>query len=230
MADHSHVDQGEHDGQSDNGDIGPIIGESSCDDIKRGNSVMLDEENSFHGNDATDSADGMTATSSNSTNPDPMSIDSDEQHSGGEELDCSTSHIPLNKNLSDLMTYECASPELPSSRVVPTPVSHTNELTVPIEDFTNTQEHIKERKYPVLPSIGQRSKTLLSSCGSEHTDINDNSSTINQLDFTRERMEVEADFFADYRINTSKVKVTPRQNPLPPIRQTSSLSSQRGKR
>ena len=256
MTDNHHPDQSEFTRQVSKSFNDLLAMKSPNDETQINNSLLLDDENSFHGNDATDSGDTQTATSSNCTTADPMSIDSDEQNSEGEELDSSTTHVPIDNDLPEVVydnnlpevvaddlpevaidndlecdSYDFGTPDHASSRVVPTPVNvNLNEIVVPIEDFTNTQEHIKERKYPVLPSIGQRSRTMLSSSDSESNDTNDNSSTINQLDFTREKMEVEADFFADYRINTSKVKVTPRQNPLPPIRQTSSVSTGRGKR
>ena len=66
---------------------------------------------------------------------------------------------------------------------------------------------IAQKKYPVLPSIG---KALEESKPEEDEEEDEEDPTLNQLDYTREKMETEADFFADYRVNTSVVKPTPR--------------------
>jgi hypothetical protein len=60
----------------------------------------------------------------------------------------------------------------------------------------------------VLPSIGRTYEG-----STEEDDIEDDDDpTLNQLDYTREKMETEADFFADYRVNTSVVKLITTNN------------------
>lgn len=80
------------------------------------------------------------------------------------------------------------------------------DITRPLDHLTD----LHERKYAVLPSIGGI-KNL-------HHD-EENLMHLNQLDYTRDHIEEEADFFSDYRTNTSLVKMTPKNNPLPPIKQ-----------
>ena len=107
------------------------------------------------------------------------------------------------------MNYSIATP--------PTSMS-IRDLMEPLEDW-NAKDSIKEKKYAVLPSIGKTpspTKPDATSHNSNNSGLS-NYSYSNQLDYGRDRMEQEADFFADFRINTSEVHATPRQNPLPPI-------------
>lgn len=102
-----------------------------------------------------------------------------------------------------------------SIKTPPTSMS-IGDLMEPLEDW-NTKDTIKEKKYAVLPSIGKSpSPTKTDSHNSNNSKLSHYSYS-NQLDYGRDRMEQEADFFADFRINTSEVHATPRQNPLPPI-------------
>lgn len=114
-------------------------------------------------------------------------------------------------------TFTVDSPgDSPRSRnlAAPTPINlNFQDLVQPLEDYSQVQKNITERKYPILPSINKSFEG-----GPE---VLRRESTCNQLDYTREKMENEADFFSEYRVNTSLVKATPRQNPLPPIRQSS---------
>ena len=135
-------------------------------------------------------------------------VGDDDESDNDKELDCYTSHIPLNNETE----FSGESP-ISGGRFgapVPTPI----ELGILSDDSDQTQD-IKQRKYPVLPSIGRAFDDQQS-----QGDVSDDDPTINQLDYTREKMETEADFFADYRVNTSVVKPTPRTAPLPPIGQT----------
>lgn len=175
---------------------------------------------------------------SHSTSADPMSVDeSDDPNSLEEELNSSTYHtdlngemVPLNKDeLLDTSSHfhPC---EANLTYTVPTPVNaNLNELVDPLQELT--QIHIKEKKYPVLPSITKsscspRSNTSKNSLNNELTDEFTlvRETTKNQMDFSRERMEKEADFFADHRVQSKKVKITPRIHPLPPIQPTSDPS------
>lgn len=174
---------------------------------------------------------------SHSTSADPMSLDeSDDPNSLEEELNSSTYHtdlngelVPLNKDeLLETSSHNC---EANLTYTVPTPVNaNLNELVDPLQELT--QIHIKEKKYPVLPSINKtssspRSNTSKNSLNNELTDEFSlvRESTKNQMDFSRERMEKEADFFADHRVQSKKVKITPRIHPLPPIQPTSDSPS-----
>lgn len=141
--------------------------------------------------------------------------DEDDNSDDDGELDCYTSHIPLNNETEFL-----GESPVTNARVgvpAPTPI----ELGILSDDSDHTQD-IKQKKYPVLPSIGRTFDDQQS-----QDEYSDEDPTINQLDFTRERMETEADFFADYRVNTSVVKPTPRTAPLPPIGQTYTPRSSR---
>lgn len=105
---------------------------------------------------------------------------------------------------------------------IKTPPTNMNihDLTEPPLDDWNSNEVIKEKKYAVLPSIGKQTPSPTKSDVILHNPVDSLSSHYsysNQLDYGRSRMEQEADFFADFRVNTSVVQATPRQNPLPPI-------------
>jgi hypothetical protein len=136
----------------------------------------------------------------------------DDEDISDDELDCYSTHLPLgNQNEMD--------GESPfSNERFGAPVPTPNQLGIKdilSEDGDQVQD-IKQKKYPVLPSIGRTYEG-----STEEDDIEDDDDpTLNQLDYTREKMETEADFFADYRVNTSVVKPTPRNAPLPPIGQT----------
>ena len=173
---------------------------------------------------------------SHSTSADPMSMDeSDEPNSLEEELNSSTYHtgingelVPMNKD--ELRENSTVEREVNLTYTVPTPVSfNINELVDPLQELTQIQ--IKEKKYPVLPSImktscspkSNTSKTsLMDELRDEFCLVRE--TTKNQMDFSREKMEKEADFFADHRVQSKKVKITPRINPLPPIQPTNDLS------
>ncbi|XP_062590934.1 uncharacterized protein LOC134271168 [Saccostrea cucullata] len=200
----------------------------------------VNNDQDFNGNTAdtkSEERDSGTGLSSHSTSADPMSMDdSDEPASIGEELNSSSYHldmdgelVPINK---DELQDTCSDCEASRTYTVPTPVSfinnNANELVDPLQEIN--QVNIKEKKYPVLPSISKKSCTPRS-LPSETSLDNEllekclvRELTKNQMDFSRERMEKEADFFADHRINTSKVKATPRTNPLPPIRPANASS------
>lgn len=81
---------------------------------------------------------------------------------------------------------------------------------------------IREKKYTVLPSINHSGKTEDKHAISNTTGISYSISLSNQLDLFRDKTEQNAELFADYHVNTSKVKATPRQKPLPPIKALSS--------
>ena len=104
-----------------------------------------------------------------------------------------------------------------SIKTPPTSMS-IRDLMEPLEDW-NAKDAIKEKKYAVLPSIGKTPSPVKSDANLHNSNNSEsaNYSYSNQLDYGRDRMEQEADFFADFRINTSEVHATPRQNPLPPI-------------
>lgn len=160
----------------------------------------------------------------------PLNSDEDEQDemdddscaSSSSELSNSVINMPINHIDSDNNRV----PNLDTSRqmAVPTPVNlNLRDIMEPLDEWSRVQSGIRERKYPVLPKIGKMKKE--SGKKQNYDMVN-----YNQLDYTREKMENEADFFSDYRINTSRVKETPRQNPLPPIRQNSSFGSFHSKR
>ncbi|XP_060073959.1 uncharacterized protein LOC132553707 [Ylistrum balloti] len=139
------------------------------------------------------------------------------------ELPSTAMNLPINHIDNDNNRI----PIMDTSRqmAVPTPVNlNLRDIIEPLEEWSRVQSGIRERKYPVLPKIGKMKKE------SGHDKQKYDMVNYNQLDYTREKMENEADFFSDYRINTSRVKETPRQNPLPPIRQNSSMGSLHSKR
>ena len=93
---------------------------------------------------------------------------------------------------------------------------HIHDLMEPLDDWPGV-ETIKEKKYAVLPSINKQtpSPTKSDVTLSAISQSPSHCSYSNQFDYGRDRMEQEADFFADYRINSSVIHATPRQNPLP---------------
>ena len=145
------------------------------------------------------------------------------------ELISSSSHIALNEDFKFMMDNAYANYEGNGMYSIKTPPSnmHIGDLMTPLEEWGSNS--IREKKYTVLPSIKSPQSDNNSSI---HRRLSIGSSQNNQLDFTRDKIEKEADFFADFRVNTSRVKPTPRQEPLPPIRlgeitQTNSASSKR---
>ncbi|XP_033748064.1 uncharacterized protein LOC117333051 [Pecten maximus] len=155
-----------------------------------------------------------------------LQMDSDQEDEMDDKSSVSSlelSNMPINHIDNDNNII----PILDTSRqmAVPTPVNlNLRDIIEPLDEWSRVQSGIRERKYPVLPKIGKMKKE------SGHDKQNFDMVNYNQLDYTREKMENEADFFSDYRINTSRVKETPRQNPLPPIRQNSSFGSFHSKR
>ncbi|XP_021361437.1 uncharacterized protein LOC110455575 [Mizuhopecten yessoensis] len=162
-----------------------------------------------------------------------MDSDQEEHHEidekssvSSEELSNTFSHLPINHIDNDNNRI----PFIDTSRQtsVPTPVNlNLRDIIEPLEEWSRVQSGIQERKYPVLPKIGKK-KNKSKESGRDNKQFE--MVNYNQLDYTREKMENEADFFSDYRINTSCVKETPRQNPLPPIRQNSSMGGFHTKR
>lgn len=139
--------------------------------------------------------------------------DEDDLSDGDGELDCYSSHIPLDPEHEMLGESPYSNEHFGAP--VPTPIQ-LGIKDILGEDKEQIQD-IAQKKYPVLPSIG---KALEESKPEDDVEEDEDDPTLNQLDYTRERMETEADFFADYRVNTSVVKPTPRNVPLPPIGQT----------
>lgn len=181
-----------------------------------------------------------TGFSSHSTSADPMSMDdSDDPHSVNEELNSSSYHLDVNDDLvhinkDELMQDSFHDCEASRTYTVPTPIDfNLTEVVDPLREFT--QVSIMEKKYYVLPSITKTSGTPYSTRSENSVDNEPLEKSLlreltkNQMDFSREKMEKEADFFADHRINTSTVKVTPRINPLPPIQPTNNRSPDENK-
>lgn len=138
-----------------------------------------------------------------------------------QELNSSSRYYDASHQMTSIGEQENLFEQMERAYSIKTPPinMHMRDLIEPLEDWNNV-ESIKEKKYPVLPSIGKqpsspaKSDVTLNNSLSSHLSHNSYS---NQLDYGRDKMEQEADFFADYRINTSLVQATPRQNPLPPI-------------
>lgn len=133
-----------------------------------------------------------------------------------------SSHNKLHEDMKFIIENAYANKESEDGFTVKTPPQNMQ-----IRDLVNTldewdsKEAIREKKYTVLPSINPTGKTdngvISCSIGASSS-----FSVNNQLDFFRDKIEQDADFFVDYRVNTSKVKPTPRQQPLPPIKPTHS--------
>lgn len=142
--------------------------------------------------------------------------DDDDDIDNYSELECYSSHMPIDNNNEIIGESPYSNEHFGAP--VPTPIQ------LGIKDILNYDmddiQEIKQKKYPVLPSIGKPFHDP------KQEEVDDDDPTINQLDFTREHIENEADFFADYRVNTSVVKPTPRTVPLPPIGQTYSPRTQ----
>lgn len=152
-------------------------------------------------------SDGATGTSSEQSY---VEMDDD-----ANELESSSFHVPVNGNINDILFDNNSKQDMMRNLNLTTPVNlNIKDLMQPLEDWGKIKSGIRERKYPVLPSIGPPSQTNSPRLGLERSD------TLNQLDYTREKIEGHADFFADFRVNTCVAKITPRHNPLPPIRQT----------
>ncbi|KAK3589798.1 hypothetical protein CHS0354_015801 [Potamilus streckersoni] len=128
------------------------------------------------------------------------------------ELKSMSQHVPIDDSIENLFDNQ-------ASNIITPKDLNFHDLMEPLERLASPHHVILERKYPVLPSIGQKVPTI---DGSDSQSFR--SSTLNQLDYTRDKIEQDADFFADYRLNTSIVKVTPRQNPLPPIKSSNTSS------
>lgn len=143
------------------------------------------------------------------------------------ELVNTFSNMPINHvdNDNDIIDDNVSITDAPRYMAVPTPVNlNMRDIIEPLEEWSRVQGNIRERKYPVLPKIGKRSKES-SKRKKQFEAVN-----YNQLDYTRDKMETEADFFSDYRLNTSCVKETPKHNPLPPIGHSPSMGSLHSKR
>ena len=157
------------------------------------------------------------------------------------ELDSSSRFYDANRQMVSIGEQENIYKEMEHAYSIKTPATNMNysiktpptsmsvrDLMEPLEDW-NAKGTIKEKKYAVLPSIGKRTPSPTKTDTTLHNSNDSklsNYSYSNQLDYGRDKMEQEADFFADFRINTSQVQATPRQNPLPPIE--SIKSSQNG--
>jgi hypothetical protein len=183
----------------------------------------------------SEETDSVAGLSSHSNSADPMSMDdSDDPNSINDELNSSSYHLNVNDDLGpinkdELMEGSFHDCEMSRTYTVPTPIDRNlTEVVDPLREFT--QVNIMEKKYYVLPSITKKSSTPYSTRSENSVDNESLEKSLmreltkNQMDFSREKMEKEADFFADHRINTSTVKVTPRVNPLPPIQKTNDRS------
>lgn len=198
-------------------------------------------ENSYHssnyGNDSTTSQSPVTEaryvksvkiskdTPENVTSPQSSLLsDTNNNIQGhGGELQSKTSHIELSGEVKFMLDNAYANYEAEGGFSVRTPPKNMQikDLMIPLDNWNN-KEAIREKKYTVLPSINKTSKSPDESDSVVLSNRNSSGfSTNNQLDFFRDKIEQDADFFADFRVNTSKVKPTPRQNPLPPIRHDS---------
>ena len=139
-------------------------------------------------------------------------------HGNTNELISSSSYIDASNHMTSIGEHEHILQEMERAYSIKTPPTNMliHDLMEPLEDWPGG-DTIKEKKYTVLPSINKptpsptKSDVTLSSLTSTQYSVG------NQLDYGRDRMEQEADFFADYRINSSVIHATPRQNPLPPI-------------
>ncbi|XP_060587378.1 uncharacterized protein DDB_G0283697-like [Ruditapes philippinarum] len=138
------------------------------------------------------------------------------------ELKSTSSHIALTGEVKFMLDNAYANYESEGGFNVKTPPTNMQikDLMIPLDEWNN-KETIQEKKYTVLPSIKHRTSNTSSEDTESATYSQRNSSGFsfnNQLDFFRDKIEEDADFFADFRVNTSKVKATPRQDPLPPIK------------
>lgn len=137
------------------------------------------------------------------------------------ELKSTSCHIELTGDVKFMLDNAYANHESEGDFTVKTPPKNMQikDIMIPLDDWNN-KDTIQEKKYTVLPSI-QHKKSVSSEDSESVTFSNRNSSGFsinNQLDFFRDKIEQDADFFADFRVNTSTVKPTPRQDPLPPIK------------
>lgn len=154
-----------------------------------------------------------------------------EHHYGAdhEELQSTSSHLELTGDVKFMLDNAYANIESDGGFSVRTPPQNMQirDLIIPLDDWNNNKETIREKKYTVLPSI--RNKRSTSSEETENIALSNRSSSgysvNNQLDFFRDKIEEDADFFADFRVNTTKVAPTPRQDPLPPIQQRTAKDS-----
>jgi len=140
--------------------------------------------------------------------------------SNNDELVSTSSHIELNGEMKLMLENEYQL--LEGGRSVKTPPRNMQikDLIVPLDDWGSKDATIREKKFAVLPSIHSTptSDRAEKELNTARTSISSTVSINNQLDFFRDKIEQEADFFADFRVNTSNVKVTPRQDILPPIK------------
>ncbi|WAR01382.1 hypothetical protein MAR_007940 [Mya arenaria] len=137
------------------------------------------------------------------------------------ELASTSSHIELNGDVKFMFdsVYYNQEPEGGFSIKTPPQNMQMKDIMSSLDDWGKEKDVIREKKYAVLPSI-HKSSSSGTYRNNSPTSVGGLSSTVsvnNQLDFSRDRMEDDADFFADFRVNTSNIKPTPRQDPLPPI-------------
>ncbi|KAH3886543.1 uncharacterized protein LOC127842806 [Dreissena polymorpha] len=158
----------------------------------------------------------MDRTFTKATAPDWEIVQTEEEQHG------IAGKIELNDDMKFMLDcqYGYNRSEEEDSRVKTPPENmHIKDIMSSLEDWGGSKETIREKKYTVLPSIN---KTVRSDTGSSRSRYSagqaSNLSMNNQLDFSRDKIEEDADFFADFRVNTSNIKPTPRQDPLPPIK------------
>lgn len=156
------------------------------------------------------------------TNTKDENFNEQESEDEGVELVSTSSHIELNGGMKCMLDNAYANSAGESGLKTPPRNLQIKDLMIPLDDWGTKDHAIREKKYTVLPSIHSTPTS-----DGERTDFNTarhsisssfSMNTGNQLDFFRDKIEQEADFFADFRVNTSKVKATPRQDPLPPIK------------
>ncbi|XP_045171801.1 uncharacterized protein LOC123533899 [Mercenaria mercenaria] len=152
--------------------------------------------------------------------PNDSFLNDDNNNQG--ELKSTSCHIALTGDIKFMLDNAYANYESEGGFTVKTPPQNMQikDLMIPLDEWNN-KDTVQEKKYTVLPSI--KHKTSNSSSDDTESVANSNRTSSgfsfnNQLDFFRDRIEQDADFFADFRVNTSKVKATPRQDPLPPIK------------
>ena len=138
---------------------------------------------------------------------------------GSVELQSTSAHIELTGEVKFMFDSAYQNMEQAASFGARTPPKHMQikDLVRSLDDW-GSNDTIQEKKYAVLPSIHRNSQPENYSSGRHSTGNSSNVSINNQLDFYRDKIEEDADFFADFRVNTSTVKPTPRQDPLPPIK------------
>lgn len=132
------------------------------------------------------------------------------------ELNSTSAHIKLNHETKFMFDNAYSNRESEGGLFVQTPPQdlHIRDLMIPLNEW-GSHETIREKKYTVLPSISKSPGSDTESY--KYTEASETLAN-NQLDFTRDKIEQDADFFADFRVNTSHIKPTPRQDPLPPIK------------